>query len=107
MSDTMTIREHLIADFDIDFPISGGMGKSKDDAIILQRQHPNDYVGMEYAILGCFGKARKIIWEKAGQALLNYKGRKIDLITIRIMRLNGTEFTYSGEEYFFDITECM
>src|SRR5512135_1968239 len=103
----MTLREHLIADFDIDFPIAGGFGKSKDDAIILQRQEPNDYVGLEYAMLGCFGKARKIIWEPAGQTLLEHNGRKIDRMTIRITRLNGTELSTSAEEYYFDITECL
>ena len=42
----MTLRELLKQDFGKDLPISGGMGNSIDNPIIIHREGINDYVGI-------------------------------------------------------------
>ena len=44
----MDLRQLLKADFDIDFPISGGTGNSRDNPIVIHKQVPNDYTSVEY-----------------------------------------------------------
>lgn len=104
---TINLRELLKADFGIDFPISGGAGNSIDSPIIIHRQNPNDYVGVEYGILRCLGIGRRIEWEFIQQSLLDVDGRIIEQMKIETKETTETEIITQVENYYFDITECF
>lgn len=104
---SINLRELLKKDFGMDFPISGGLGNSKESPIIIHYQKPNDYVGVEYGVLRCLGAGRKIEWKILDQALIDYNGREIDQIKIEAKKTTETEIITQVENYYFDITECF
>ncbi len=105
MNDT-SLRELLKEDFDIDFPISGGWGNSRDNAIIIHKVQPNDYTSVEYGILQCLGTGRRINWKVIKQALMEHNGRSLDQIKIETKESTDKGIITQIENYYFDITEC-
>lgn len=98
----MDLRALLKQDFKVDLPISGGTGNAITNPIVLHRQVPNDYVGVEYAILKFLGIGRGISWQMVDQKLTHHEDRVIDKIRIEV---TSKEYTRT-EAYYFDITEC-
>jgi len=103
----MDLRELLKADFDIDFPISGGTGNSLDNPIVIHKQVPNDYTSVEYGILRCLGIGRRIEWKMIRQSIFEYNGRTLDQLKIETKETAESEIVTQIENYYFDITECF
>ena len=103
----MRIKDLLKRDFGVDLPIKGGNGHSIADAIIIEKQIPNDYVGIEHYMIKLIGIARNIEWKKIQQSLLHIDDRKIDEITIETKQKKDTETLTEIENFYFDITECI
>ena len=103
----MDLKERLAEDFDIDFPISGGTGNSRDNAIVIHRQIPNDYTAVEYGILRCLGIGRRIEWKVIQQGVLKHIGRTLDQLKIETKETTETEVVTRIENYYFDITDCV
>jgi hypothetical protein len=103
----MNLRKLLKADFEIDFPITGGTGNSIDNPIIVHKKEPNDYTSVEYGILRCLGAGRGIEWKFVKQELISLDDKRFDKISIEIKELTDTEVITTIENYYFDITECF
>ena len=103
----MDLKERLAEDFDIDFPISGGTGNSRDNAIVIHRQIPNDYTAVEYGILRCLGIGRRIEWKVIQQDVLKHIDRTLDQLKIETKETTETEVVTRIENYYFDITDCV
>ncbi|MGF7214744.1 hypothetical protein GGR92_000884 [Spirosoma lacussanchae] len=103
----MNLRELLIYDFGVDFPIYGGNGNSIDNPIVIERTLINDYVGTEYAILKYLGIGRGIEWKTIGQQLLGHNDKLIDKIKIETKEITPTQIITQVENYYFDISECL
>jgi hypothetical protein len=103
----MNLKELLDRDFDMDLPISGGTGQSRDNPIIIHRRIPNDYTSVEYDILRCLGIGRGIEWKVLQQALLSHNGRSIDQLKIETIESRDDEIITQVENYYFDVTECL
>jgi hypothetical protein len=57
----MDIRELIKKAFNEDLPISGGMGNSIEEAIILESAGPlYDYVSLEYHVMDLISKGRVV-----------------------------------------------
>ncbi|MGW8122232.1 hypothetical protein ACV07N_06185 [Roseivirga echinicomitans] len=102
----MNIRELLKEDFGVDLPISGGLGNSIDNPVIIERTGINDYVGTEHSFLKYIGLARGIEWKLIQQELLEDDGRTLDKIKIETKQLTSKEVITQIENYYFDITDC-
>lgn len=103
----MELRDLLKSDFDIDFPISGGTGNSRDNCIIIHRQNPDDYTSVEYGILKCLGIGRQIEWKIIQQSVFHHNGKTIDQMKIETKQTTETEIITQIENYYFDITGCV
>ena len=103
----LPLKQLLERDFEVELPISGGFGGSKEDAIILHKVVPNDYVSVEYTILKCLGIGRNIEWKLLKQTLMKHNGRKLDQMKIETRGKTETEVDSQIENYYFDVTECM
>jgi len=103
----MDLRQLLKADFDIDFPISGGTGNSRDNPIVIHRQVPNDYTSVEYGILRCLGIGRRMEWKVIQQSIIEHNGRTLDQLKIETKETTESEVVTQIENYYFDITECF
>jgi hypothetical protein len=103
----MTLKALLKQDFNIDFPISGGFGNSRDQPIIIHREDPNDYTSVEYGILRCLGIGRRIEWKVNQQTTIKHEGRTLDQMKIETKQTTDDEIITQIENYYFDITECV
>ncbi len=103
----MDLRKMLFEDFGIDFPISGGLGNSRDNPIIVHRANPNDYVGVEHGVLHCIARGRRVKIQFKQQALIIHNNRSIDQIKVQMSEEFGDHIEHTIENWYFDITECM
>lgn len=102
-----TLREILLSDFNLDLPLAGGFGGSKDDPIIILPEARPDYVAVEYAILRCIGIVRRVEWKLKRQTLLHYKGKTLDQMKIETIETTEAEIITSTVNYYFDVSACM
>lgn len=109
MEDTsdINLRAMLKADFGVDLPISGGTGNSRDAAVIIHYQVPNDYVAVEYTVLRCLGIGRRVEWKLLEQVLIEHNGKKLDQMKIETTETTDVEIIKQIESYYFDVTECF
>lgn len=104
----MDIRELLMKAFNKDLPISGGMGNSIEEAVILESAGPlNDYVSLEYQVMDLISQGRDVKWELNGQELVVKDARKYDKLTVAVKGINGNPMPLHLEYHYFDITKCM
>lgn len=103
----MTLKELIRQDFNVNLDISGGLGNSIQNPVIIHRTEINDYLGTEHFILKCLGKGRKVEWKILGQELLNHNNKNIDKIKIETKEITEYEIITQIENYYFDITECL
>ena len=104
----MDIRELIKKAFNEDLPISGGMGNSIEQAVILESGGPlNDYVSLEYQVLDLISRGRDVSWELKGQELIVKEGRKYDKLEVVVKGINGNSMTLQTEYHYYDITNCM
>ena len=104
----MTVRERINQEFGVDLPIRGGVGRSIEDAIIIEYQGPiNDYIGMEYEVLKYIFSKPNSKWQILGQELIFEEGKSIDKLTIEMQPLSGGKFLIPFHSCYFDITECF
>lgn len=69
---TMDISELIRKAFNEDLPISGGMGNSIEEAVILESAGPmNDYLTQEYRVMDLISKGRDVSWELKRQSLVD------------------------------------
>lgn len=104
----MDIRELIKKVFNVDLPISGGMGNSIEQAVILESTGPlNDYVSLQYQVMDLISKGRDVSWELKGQELIVKDGRKYDKLIVAVKGINGSPMPLQLEYHYYDITNCM
>jgi len=103
----INLKELLKKDFGIDFPISGGIGNSKENPIIIYYKFPNDYTNVEYGVLRCIATGRRMKWKLIKQSLINHNGRKLDQLKIETKWVEKDQLIKQIENYYFDITDCF
>jgi len=87
---TMDIRELIRKAFNEDLPISGGMGNSIEEAVILESAGPmNDYLTLEYRVMDLISKGRDVSWELKRQSLVVKDDRKYDKLEVAVKGING------------------
>lgn len=104
----MDIRELIKKAFNEDLPISGGMGNSIEQAVIMDSAGPmNDYVSLEYQVMDLISLGRDVSWELKGQELVVKDARKYDKLMVAVKGINGNPMPLQMEYHYFDITKCM
>ncbi len=104
----MDIRDLIQKAFNENLPISGGMGNSIEEAVILESAGPlNDYVPLEYQVMDLISQDRDVSWELKGQELLVKDARKYDKLMVAVKGINGNPMPLQLEIHYFDITKCM
>jgi hypothetical protein len=104
----MDIRELIKKAFNEDLPISGGMGNSIEEAVILESAGPlYDCVSLEYHVMDLISKGRDVSWELKGQELIVKEGRKYDKLTVAVKGINGKPMPLQIEYHYYDITNYI
>ncbi len=80
-------------------PISGGMGQSIDDPIIIEEQDRLKYVKIEYFILDFLAEMRETEYKLESQEVLENDGRIIDCLSITWKDKGSGLYSF-----YFDIT---
>jgi len=105
---TMDIRELIRKAFNEDLPISGGLGNSIEEAVILESAGPmNDYLSLEYRVMDLIAKGRDVSWELKRQSLVVKDDRKYDKLEVAVKGINGIPMSLRLEYNYYDITKCM
>jgi hypothetical protein len=104
----MDIGELIKKAFNEDLPISGGMGNSIEEAVILESAGPlYDYVSLEYHVMDLISKGRDVSWELKGQELIVKDGRKYDKLMVAVKGINGNHMPLQLEYHYYDITNFI
>ena len=104
----MYIRELIRKAFNEDLPISGGMGNSIAEAVILESAGPmNDYLSLEYRVMDLISKGRDVSWELKRQSLVVKDERKYDKLEVAVKGINANPMPLRLEYHYYDITKCM
>lgn len=98
----MSLKKKLKDELDIDLPISGGMGKSKVDPIIIEEIGRNNYVRYQYQVIDSLGKSEGFSWKVVRQELLNTNKRYLDRMIVEIQWDDHSD--KEVREYYFDIS---
>ena len=102
----MDIKELFQKAFNVNLPISGGMGNSIENAVII---HPdgmlNDYTQTEYSVMDYMASGRDIQWKFIQQDLIIHENKKIDRFTIQVKGIENNPMPDHQEYMYFDITE--
>jgi hypothetical protein len=101
------LRAMLLADFGIDFPISGGPGNSREAPIVIHYATPNDYVGVEHSVVSCLCTGRGVEWRLLLSSLIEHSGRRIEQMKIETKWATESQLITQIENYYFDITDCF
>jgi hypothetical protein len=101
------LKRQIQKAFGLDLPISGGMGRSLEDAIVVQPRGKNEYVKTEYLVLDCLGKLEGFSWKRLGQKLLRHNDRYYDEITLEIQETHTVDGLPKEQKFYFDVTECF
>lgn len=99
-----TIREIISDLFQINLPITGGNGKSIEDAIVMLEDE--NYVHNESVVLEYLGFYRFVDWKVLGQKLLCCGDKRFDCITISVSEVVDKSEVWT-EEFFFDVSNCL
>ena len=102
----MNLHDIIQEEFGVDLPISGGAGKSRDDAIVIHKVKPNNYVEVEYAILNCICSPRNMKWRMLQQSVLDHNNRVLDQLDIETMEDVPEKNIKRVKSYYFGVTEC-
>lgn len=103
----LSLKEEILLNTGTLLPISGGRGKSFEDAIIIHANKEGEYCIyyenylFEYLHSGFLGH-----WEKVSQSLMLKNEKRYDFIKIAIFD-DFVEELIGYEEYYFDITEFL
>jgi endonuclease III-like uncharacterized protein len=103
LPENLTLGQLLLDRTSIDFHISGGMGSSIEDAIIMEITKRNDFIRREYQILEHLFYIRSLDYQVIKQSLIEDGDKKYDCIKISY-ELSGKKYV---EEFYFEITDCF
>lgn len=103
----MSWKQLLFKNFGINLPISGGMGNSILNPIVIHKTDSNDYVSIEYSTITHICKLRNAKWETIGQKLITENGKTVDNIQIKIQESNQENDNSEIENFYFDFTEFI
>jgi hypothetical protein len=105
---TMDIRELIRKAFNEDLPISGGMGNSIEEAVILESAGPmNDYLTLEYRVMDLISKGRNVSWELKRQSLVVKDDRQYDKLEVAVKGINGNPMLFYLDILILNILLCQ
>jgi hypothetical protein len=102
----MTLKEQLQAKFRITLPISGGMGTSIEDAIIIHKNEDRNCAQLEKDIIRYILQLKGVEWQMVMQgqvsaALFKYYDKII------VETYNSDNMEIKTMSFYFDINECL
>jgi hypothetical protein len=103
----MIFREIIKTQFGVDLPISGGIGNSIDNAVVIEHTPLNDYVSVEHQVLKYIALGRGLLdWKIISQQLLFENGKSLDKLQVKVIFKKDGQLFESTENHYFDITDC-
>ena len=104
-TDYMTLKEIIRKEFGINLPISGGMGNSIDNAIVIDKLDPMmDCVSIEHEVLKYMSMIRGEEFNLIFQELLFHEEKTIDKLKVETIKISGGHTEAREEDFYFDIT---
>jgi hypothetical protein len=103
--DHINLRQLLKREFDIDYPISGGIGNSLDNPIVIHKQDHNDYSEVQSEIISLLDLRKGVELDVIRQKFFNYNDRTLNHLIIETNETAENDGYSQTASYYFDITE--
>lgn len=99
----MSLRDLLKRDFGYDLKISGGVGQSRSDSIVVSASDPADAAVTEMLVLRGIGKGRGILWRSLARTPLKHEGMSLEQVKVETKAVSDAEIITQRENYYFDV----
>lgn len=93
-------RKDILEQTGVDVPISGGLGQSKDDPIIIEEKDPSKSAYWEHEVIGFIAMMRGQKYSFVGAKTFELNGRMLEQFKIE---WEGDDENYYN--FYFDISE--
>lgn len=100
------IKKLISKYFNINLPIAGGVGITKDNAIIILEEAGSSYVAVAYQYIKYFTALLNREYRVKNQRLILENGRAMDEITLEMRDVDAPETGTILHTLYFDITDC-
>lgn len=111
MSDTETLHDFLLRDFEIDLPIHGGTG-NKASPVVVTSPTLQEAVDVQMQVLRCLGIGRRIAWRVIEQEVVQSADKTVR-VGIETIRFTEWEVEIQRESCYFvldalrpEVTAC-
>ncbi|MEI6791450.1 MAG: hypothetical protein WCK42_09750 [Myxococcaceae bacterium] len=100
----LNIKSLLKRDFGVDLNISGGMGKSLADPIVVLDKDPSRTRSTQMGVLRGLGKGRGVLWRTLSRSFVSSEGSLVEQVKIETKNVTADQVITQTENYYFDVT---
>lgn len=98
------LKESIKSDYGFDLPISGGVGLSADDPIIIDTFDEIDAPNIEWRVIDCVSRSLESAWFLYDKKISKLNDRLIEKVTIAVNYYKDKTPTKVVRDYYFDIS---
>ena len=103
----ISLHDLLLRDWGVDLPISGGLGKSRDEPIVIDASDPALVAKTQLLVLRGLGHGWGVYWRCLKRQLLGGEWPGIEQFKIETVELTDTEVITQAENYYFDLSAMI
>ena len=98
------LKESIKADYGFDVPISGGVGLSEDDAIIIDTYDEIDAPNIEWRVIDCVSRSLESAWFLYDKKISKHHDKLIEKVTIAVNYYKDKTPVKVVRDYYFDVS---
>jgi hypothetical protein len=98
------LKESIKADYGFDVPISGGVGLTEDDAIVIDTFDEIDAPNIEWRVIDCVSRSLESAWFLYDKKISKHHDKLIEKVTIAVNYYKNNEPVKVVRDYYFDIS---
>lgn len=103
----MEFRDKILESYNVNLPIKGGNGTCIERPIIIDETQKYNYVSLEKTCINYACLINGQIWQMEKQELIDYKGKWIDVLKIKLSVIADFDNYNKQMSFFFDISDCI
>ena len=103
----MKLKELLLKDFNIDLPISGSFGQSKDSPIVILTDNQEEASLTQYQILKCIYSVSEFTWRQTERSYIDSSAGLIEKVSSDVKYINKddeSQIITEKRNFYFDLS---
>ena len=98
------LKDSIKADYGFDVPISGGVGLTADDPIVIDTYDEIDAPNIEWRVIDCVSRSLESAWFLYDKKISKYHDKLIEKVTIAVNYYKDKIPVKVVRDYYFDIS---